>query len=71
VLEQEAKLKKEKLRKELKRFWKDIRLILQNAPAQSNLQNVPLLEYMVKDNIIPATMEDAEAKVMQWNLPST
>ena len=51
------------MKKELKKFWKDIRLIMQNAPAQSNLHNVAMLEYMVQDNTIPSSLEDVEAKV--------
>ena len=62
--EEEARLKKAKLEKELVYFWKDVLQVLRQPPDDSKLHDIARLEYVVKEAIIPENLEDPEQKVI-------
>ncbi|XP_061176448.1 sperm-associated antigen 17-like isoform X2 [Saccostrea echinata] len=62
ALDEAERAKKQKLKKELKQFWKDILLLLQKPPDGSNLHNVARKDYEVKNLIVPENLEDPEQK---------
>ena len=50
---------------ELKVFWKDVLILMRQPPDESKLHDVARLLYVVKESIIPETLEDTESKVRQ------
>ena len=62
-MEAEAKIKEEKLKSELGLFWKDILILMRQPPDESKLHDVARLQYVVKESIVPDSVEDAEDKV--------
>ena len=54
---------KEKLKKELKVFWKDVILLLQKPSDDSKLHDISKLDYEVNNLVAPQNLEDAEQKV--------
>ncbi|XP_041352537.1 sperm-associated antigen 17-like isoform X2 [Gigantopelta aegis] len=62
ALEEAARQEKAALSKELKKFWKDVVLLLQKNPDNSKLHDIAQLEYEVKSLIIPSNLEDLEQK---------
>ena len=63
VLEETERQQKQKLKKELKTFWKDVLLLLQKQPDGSALHNVARKDYEVKSLLIPSDLDDVEQKV--------
>ena len=64
-MEEEAKKRDEKLKMELNVFWKDVLILMRQPPDESKLHDVARLLYVVKESIIPETLEDTENKVRQ------
>ena len=62
-MEEAAREEKAALAKELKKFWKDVVLLLQRNPDHSKLHDIAQLEYEVKSLIMPSNMDDPEQKV--------
>ena len=62
-MEEEAKKRDEKLKMELEIFWKDVLILMRQPPDESKLHDVARLVYVVKESIIPETLEDTESKV--------
>ncbi|XP_050391323.1 sperm-associated antigen 17 isoform X2 [Patella vulgata] len=58
-----AKEEKNDLKKELKKFWKDILLVLQKNGDASKLHDVAIEEYEIKTLLMPANLEDPEQKL--------
>ena len=48
---------------ELEIFWKDVLILMRQPPDDSKLHDVARLVYVVKESIIPETLEDTESKV--------
>ena len=48
---------------ELEIFWKDVLILMRQPPDESKLHDVARLVYVVKESIIPETLEDTESKV--------
>lgn len=63
ALEEVERNQKQKLKKELKQYWKDVLLLLQKPPDGSNLHNIARKDYEVKNLIVPENIEDPEQKV--------
>lgn len=63
ALEEVERNQKQKLKKELKQYWKDVLLLLQKPPDGSNLHNIARKDYEVKNLIVPENLEDPEQKV--------
>ena len=69
ALEEEARQKKLKIKKEVRRFWKDVLLIMQASPPHSNLHNVAMLKYVIPNHKVPAAMDEfLERKVTSYHL---
>ena len=50
---------------ELEIFWKDVLILMRQPPDESKLHDVARLVYVVKESIIPETLEDTESKVRE------
>ena len=48
---------------ELEIFWKDVLILMRQPPDESKLHDVARLLYVVKESIIPETLEDTDNKV--------
>ena len=64
ALEEEEMKVKQKLKKELKVFWKDVILLLQKPSDDSKLHDISKLDYEVKNLVAPQNLEDAEQKAL-------
>ena len=62
-MEQETRIREGKLKKELSTFWKDILILMRQPPDESKLHDVARLQYVVKESIVPDSIEEAENKV--------
>ncbi|ESO93308.1 hypothetical protein LOTGIDRAFT_232733 [Lottia gigantea] len=59
ILKEERK----QLKKELKKFWKDILLVLQKNSDNSKLHDIAILDYEIKTILFPSNIEDPEQKL--------
>jgi hypothetical protein len=63
ALEAELAREKELEQQSLEIFWRDVLLVLRNAPANSHLHDIARLAYTVPQHYVPPVIEDAEQKV--------
>lgn len=62
ALEAELAREKELEQQSLEIFWRDVLLVLRNAPANSHLHDIARLAYTVPQHYVPPVIEDAEQK---------
>ncbi|XP_067675915.1 sperm-associated antigen 17-like [Haliotis asinina] len=62
ALEEQSRAEKKKIQNEIKKFWKDLLLLLQRNPDTSKLHDIPCLQYEVKSLIVPESLEENDQK---------
>ncbi|XP_046333573.2 sperm-associated antigen 17-like isoform X4 [Haliotis rufescens] len=62
ALEEQNRVEKQKLQNEIKKFWRDLLLLLQRNPDTSKLHDIPCLQYEVKALIVPESLEENDQK---------